>query len=146
VEEAVRQLVRIGYEQIEGYLAGGIEAWLAQGKSVVHVLQISVHELREALSRNGQAPHVLDVRAGSEWQAGHIDGALHIPGGDLPGRIGDVPWRENLAVICGSGYRSSVGTSILQQHEFHDVVNVIGGMTAWNRADYPTTKNGQGQE
>jgi hydroxyacylglutathione hydrolase len=146
VEEAVRQLIRTGYEQIEGYLAGGIDAWLAEGEPVVHVPQISAHELREALSRNGQAPHVLDVRSSSEWQASHIDGALHIPGGDLPGRIEEVPWRENLAVICGSGYRSSVGTSILQQHEFHDVVNVIGGMTAWHHADYPTTKTGQGQE
>ena len=145
LEEAVQQLLRIGYEQIQGYLAGGIEAWLAQGKAVVHLPQISVHELRDALARNGQAPHVLDVRSGSEWQAGHIDGALHIPGGDLPARVGEVPWHADLAVICGSGYRSSVGASILQQHDFHDVLNVIGGMTAWQQAKYPTTKDGQEQ-
>ena len=146
VAEGVHQLIRIGYEQIEGYLAGGIDAWLAAGKPVVHVPQVSVHELHQALERNGEAPHVLDVRSGSEWHTGHIAGALHIPGGELSRRIDELPWKDNLAVICGSGYRSSVATSILQQHGLDDLVNVIGGMTAWSRAGYPITTDGTEKE
>ena len=146
VAEAVHQLIRIGYEHVEGYLAGGIDAWLAHGKPVVHVPQLSVHELNEALSRNGQAPHLLDVRSGSEWQAGHIAGAVHIPGGELARRIDELPWKHNLAVICSSGYRSSVASSILQQHGVDKLVNVIGGMTAWHQGGYPTTTDDADKE
>ncbi|MHB8621199.1 MAG: MBL fold metallo-hydrolase [Chloroflexota bacterium] len=140
--EAVNQLIRIGYEDVQGYLAGGIEAWLAEGRPVEHVPQISVHELHQALSRNGAAPRVLDVRSTTEWQAGHIESAMHIPGGDLGARIGEVPTDKRLAIICGSGYRSSVASGILRRHHVDDVVNVLGGMTAWQRAGYPTSKNG----
>jgi len=81
LEDAVHQLIRIGYEDVRGYLAGGIDAWLAAGKKVQHLPQQSVFELHEALARNGSAPWVLDVRSGTEWQQGHIAGARHLPGG-----------------------------------------------------------------
>jgi len=140
--DAVLQLLRIGYEDIRGYLAGGIDAWLAAGEQVLHVPQLSVFELNDALGRNGSATHVLDVRSGTEWQQGHIARAAHIPGGDLPARMGELTVSQPISVICGSGYRSSVACSILQRHGFEQVANVIGGMTAWQQAGLPTTHNG----
>jgi hydroxyacylglutathione hydrolase len=142
LDEAVRQLIRIGYDDIPGYLGSGIDAWLLAGKPVQSVPQIAVHQLLPELAKNGSAPRVLDVRSAAEWEGGHIAGAMHIVAGDLPEHIGDVPADRPLAVVCGSGYRSSVAVSVLQQAGFEQVINVIGGMTAWEQAHLPITTNG----
>ncbi|HVA24051.1 MAG TPA: rhodanese-like domain-containing protein [Chloroflexota bacterium] len=142
VDEAVRQLIRVGYDDIPGYLAGGIDAWLLAGKSVQQVPQIAVHALLPELANNGAASRVLDVRSAAEWDGGHIAGAIHIPGGDLPGHVADVPRDKTVAIVCGSGYRSSVAASVLQREGFEHVMNVVGGMTAWDQAHYPITNNG----
>ncbi len=75
--------------------------------------------------------NILDVREDDEWTAGHIDGAQHIPLGDLPARYGEVPMDEDVYVICRSGGRSRQATAWLNQNGF-DAVNVNGGMGAWN--------------
>ena len=142
LDEAVRQLIRIGYDDIHGYLAGGIDAWLLAGKPVQHVPQLSAHELLPELGKNGSAPRVLDVRSAAEWDGGHIAGAIHIVGGDLPQHLAEVPRDRPLAVVCGSGYRSSVAASLLQRAGFEQLINVSGGMTAWEQGHFPTTKNG----
>jgi rhodanese-related sulfurtransferase len=79
--------------------------------------------------------HVLDVREPDEWQAGHIDGALHIPLRELPGRLADVPEGQTL-VVCKVGGRSSQAAAYLLQ-QGHDVVNLDGGMLDWQGAGRP---------
>jgi hydroxyacylglutathione hydrolase len=80
---------------------------------------------------------VLDVRQPAEWADGHIAGATFVTGAELPGRIDDIPDAAVVATVCGSGYRSSVAASLLAAHG-RTVINVLGGMTAWNTARYPT--------
>ncbi len=148
LEEVVTQLVRIGYEkQSYGYLVGGFEAWLSSGLQIEHLAQISVQELAAELKHKqpkdhepGQKLTVLDVRSDMEWASGHIEEAVHIPGGDLEKKLGQLALDKGqpLAVICGSGYRSSVAASILQRHGFSDLQNTIGGMSAWKAAKLPT--------
>ena len=71
---------------------------------------------------------------------GHIDGATFITGGELPQRLDDVTRTGRpLAVVCGSGYRSSVSASLLGARTDLDVLNVLGGMSAWKAAGYPLT-------
>ena len=72
----------------------------------------------------------------TEWEAGHIAGAQHIPLGQLPERYGEVPADEDVYVICRSGGRSLRATAYLQQYGF-DPVNVLGGMGAWMDAGKP---------
>lgn len=79
---------------------------------------------------------ILDVREDSEWEAGHISGAQHIPLGQLPERYGEVPADEDVYVVCRSGGRSLKATAYLQQYGF-DPVNVLGGMGAWMDAERP---------
>lgn len=79
---------------------------------------------------------ILDVREVSEWNAGHIPGALHIPGGTLPPRLSDVPDDRPLTVVCGSGYRSTVAASLLLREGRRAVANLIGGMTAYQAAGH----------
>lgn len=132
------ELLRIGYDLPAGWLAGGMMAWRTAALDVERLTQITVHELRRELE--GGELEVLDVRQPGEWAAGHVDGATYITGGELPQRLDDVPRTGRpVAVVCGSGYRSSVAASLIDARTDLQIVNVLGGMTAWNAASYPIT-------
>ncbi len=130
------QLLRTGYDLPLGWLAGAMTAWRTQAKPLVSLPQWTVWDLKQELAA-APRPAVLDVRQPSEWQSGHIPDALHIPGGELPARLDEVPRGRPLAVTCGSGYRSSVSASLLQRHGFKPLFNVLGGMAAWKSAGFP---------
>ena len=102
------------------------------------VYSMPVHDLHKQL-RQGNGLTVLDVRTEKEWDEGHIEGALHIHGGTLQERVGEVPQDKPVAVVCGSGYRASIAASFLKRGGYGDVTNVLGGMSAWNAAKLPTT-------
>jgi hydroxyacylglutathione hydrolase len=75
---------------------------------------------------------LLDVRTPAEWEAGAAPGAQWIPLPGLPERIAEVP-PGPLAVMCGSGYRSSIAASLLERAGRRDVVNVKGGWSAYSQ-------------
>ena len=132
------ELLRIGYGLPAGWLAGGMMAWRTAALDVERLPQITVHELRRRV--DGGEVEVLDVRQPAEWAAGHVAGATFITGGELPQRLDDVPRTGRpVAVVCGSGYRSSVSASLLDARTDLQIINVLGGMTAWNAAAYPIT-------
>ncbi|WP_228386699.1 rhodanese-like domain-containing protein [Ornithinicoccus halotolerans] len=80
---------------------------------------------------------LLDVREQDEWDAGHAPGAVHVPMGEVPSRLGELPETdEPLPVVCRSGGRSGRAVQWLQRQGF-DVVNVDGGMRAWAGAGKP---------
>lgn len=79
---------------------------------------------------------VLDVREPHEWAAGHIDGAIHIPLGEIPARVGELDPSVRTLVVCHLGGRSARATQWLHA-QGHDVVNVAGGMEAWEHAGRP---------
>ena len=86
---------------------------------------------------------ILDVREDYEWEAGHIDGALHIPLDALPERLDDLDPDQDLAVICRTGGRSARATAWLESQGY-SAVNVNGGMGAWLEAGKPmVSDNGQ---
>ena len=132
-EESVTRLARVGYENVVGWLDGGMDTWRKAGGEVRAVPQVSPTELRGLLDQTA-APNVLDVRTDDEWEAGHIGGALHVPLNELSARMAELPC-EPLFLICGSGYRSSIGCSLLQRQGRGDVSSVVGGWTAWESAE-----------
>src|SRR3954447_5652524 len=79
---------------------------------------------------------VLDVREDNEWVAGHIEGATHIPMGEVPARLGDLPEGDPLYVTCRVGGRSARVAAWLNLNGY-DAVNVAGGMDAWLSAGRP---------
>lgn len=87
---------------------------------------------------NAQRPslHLLDVREDDEWQAGHIEGAQHIPLGELGERIGELPAGARIVAVCRSGSRSGAAVRGLKQLGF-DAENLDGGVTAWTKAGLP---------
>jgi hydroxyacylglutathione hydrolase len=118
------ELARIGYDEVVGWVDG------AALRGTESMKQLDVCELHKRL-HSGQPPLVLDVRTASEWQAGHIAEARHAPLPTAQGAVEDLPRETELAVICGSGYRSSLATSLLRRKGFTRLRNVAGGMTAF---------------
>lgn len=135
--EVVRRLYRIGHERIEGYLEGGMASWQRADKPIASVPQLSVETLKKKREA-GEIEIIVDVRLSREWEAGHIPGAVHLFLGDAEKDIKRLSPSSPTAVICGSGYRSSIGASLLKRNGFQTVYNVAGGMTAWKNAGYPT--------
>jgi len=139
--EVVTHLTRVGLDQIEGYMEDGIDAWQNQGFRVSQLEAITVQELDARLTGERSArPFVLDVRTETEWTSGHIDGALHVHGGLLMDRHGEVPKDRPVAVVCGTGYRGSIAASFLKSRGYEAVSNVLGGMTAWKAAALPMVR------
>jgi hydroxyacylglutathione hydrolase len=140
--EITWQLLRIGYDVPVGWLSGGMMAWRVAGRPIERTPQWTVDELHERMNADNELL-VLDVRQPAEWLRGHVPGATHIPGGELPGwpgrpgRIDEIDVRRSVAVYCGSGYRSSVAASLLQARQQHAVYNVLGGFAAWRARDLP---------
>lgn len=135
--EVCWQLLRIGYPLPEGWLAGGMKAWRTAAKELAYMPLMSVRDLNQSRQRHDDLM-ILDVRQNTEWRAGHIDGAIHITGAELPQRYQEVPKEKTIAVVCGSGYRSSVNASLMKHHGYNNVVNVLGGMSAWKKAGFET--------
>ena len=121
------ELARIGFDNVLGYLKASA---LSETQKVP---QMSVEELRANLKDNG--PFLLDVRTPTEWQSGHIQGARHAPLSSFAKQLPDLPNDRKIAVICGSGYRSSIATSMLQSRGYPNVENVAGGMSAFTDAN-----------
>ncbi len=138
---AVQGLTRVGLDTIGGYLQWGMTDWKSQGFPVGRVPQITVHDL--ATMREEQSGLVVvDVREPFEWDEGHIPGALHLPMGEAVRRLAELPADRPKAVLCAGGLRSSTVISALSRTGMGGWYNVIGGMTAWQKAGYPTSSTG----
>ena len=130
LRELARSLALIGIDRISGYF----DASAATGRATI--AQITPKELAPKL----KTVTVLDVRSGNEWSAGHLPGAVHIPLGYLPDRLGDIPSDRPVVVQCQSGGRSSIAASILERAGFRDVTNLSGGLAAWTASGLPLEK------
>ena len=135
-QQAIRSLVRVGLDDVRGYLQGGMAAWIEGGLEQAQLPQVSVEELHA----HAHQAFVLDVTSDGEWKSGHVDGATHIMAGNLPKQLNELPRGTEIYVICGSGYRSSMASSILAKAGFGKILNVLGGMTAWNQRAFPVVK------
>ena len=134
--QAERELARVGIDEVRGCLLGGIGAWAEAGFPLATLPQVMPEELAERL-RSAEAVRVVDVRGRNEWDQGHVPGAVHMPLPELALRIGELNGNP-LALVCGSGYRSTVAASVLERSGFHRLYNLIGGMKAWAKAGLPT--------
>jgi hydroxyacylglutathione hydrolase len=135
VAEARTRLARVGIEQLDGYLHGGIAAWRAAGFPLGTIRQVTAVGLSMQLGKIH--PQVLDVRREPEWEAGHIEGATWWPLDNFKVSPPEIARDASLAVHCKGGYRSMIACSLLQRAGFHKVTNVTGGFDAWQEANLP---------
>jgi hydroxyacylglutathione hydrolase len=136
-EEIQRQLFRLGYDRIAGILSGGMGTWYKSGGETGTTKTCSVRELRQHLEDG--TPFLLDVRDIRNRRAfGHIRGSHHVYVGELPRHLDEIPVNEPVFVYCDAGFKGSLAASILARHGYQTVINVLGGMTAWKQAGFPT--------
>jgi len=140
-EEAVMRLGRIGFDNVAGYLAGGMNALATRDDLVERTERITAPALAEWLAGKrpdaGAAPIVVDVRSEAEHAGGHIVGSLNIPLTHLDERIGEIPSGKPVAVHCEGGYRSAIAASLLQKLGRAHVHDMVGGYKAWLAAKLP---------
>jgi len=139
IDRAAQGLSRIGLDTIAGHLQWGMTEWKSQGLPVERVPQITVHDLATMKDERPDLV-VIDVRELSEWDDGHIDGAVHLPMSEALARKDLVPDGRPKAVLCAGGLRSSTVISALSRAGLTNFHNVIGGMTAWQKGGYSTVK------
>ena len=129
----VRELSLIGFDRVVGWAETGVvDRWQTAGRQLNHVRTIAARDvatLDEAV--------VVDVRAESEWSAGHIPGARHIFLADLEDAADELPRDRPLVIACQGGSRSSIGTSLLRARGFENVINFSGGFAEWQRTGLP---------
>jgi hydroxyacylglutathione hydrolase len=127
-EEVRRALIRVGLDEIAGWLT--ISEWILAGGEIGRAPMVDSRDVAAGMK-------VLDVRGKAEFEHGHIPGASHIPLAQLEARLNEIPRNGTVAVVCGTGYRASIGASILMKAGI-PAANVAGGMTAWSRTHSPS--------
>lgn len=121
--EAVERLSRVGYDNTLGYLDGGIAAWKNYGGEVDTINTIKADTFGDLLS-DGSAQHVIDARKPTEFANGHLSTAANLPLAELNLRMDEIDKAETVYIHCGSGYRSTIATSLLKSRGYEKVVNV----------------------
>src|SRR5271156_4543798 len=135
-QEAALRLGRIGFDHVRGYLSGGMEALAKRPDLVWPTERVSAQAAAEELATS-TPPLVLDIRNPREWIGKHIAGSVNIPLGHLQERIGEIPRDRRIAVHCAGGYRSSIAASILHQYGITNLIEMAGGLAAWEAANLP---------
>ena len=132
--EAITRLSRVGFDQVFGYLDGGIQAWKAAQKSVDTVNRIDADAFAEAL--NAHHLPVIDVRKEAEFMAEHVASADNKPLAYLNEWMHNLP-KTTFLLHCQGGYRSMIAASILKARGIHDFKEVAGGFKAISACNVP---------
>ncbi|MCA9163791.1 MAG: MBL fold metallo-hydrolase [Planctomycetales bacterium] len=136
-EEAVMRLGRIGFDNVTGYLRGGMDSLKDRPELVRRVERITAVALAERLKSSSESPMVLDVRSEKEWAGGHIAGSHNMPLNHLRDRVDQLPTDRTIVVHCEGGYRSAIAASVLVAAGRADVMDMVGGFKAWNASKLP---------
>lgn len=139
IERASRTLMRMGYDEISGYLGGGMLAWHMAGHESSSIRTVTVQELCRHLDQGGQA-WILDVRSEEEVSKESITGAHHIHVTQLPRRMDEVSKEKAVYIFCGSGMRSMVAASFLRRHGWRNLAVVLGGLSGWKSVTCPVVR------
>lgn len=133
-EPIVATLLRMGYELLDGYLLGGVDAWYTNGLPTGQIECLTVEDAR-IRSQEEERVWVLDVRGAQELETdGRIPHATNIPIRHILEHLDEIPRDKNILIFCGSGKRSMVAASLLRSRGWRDLSVVLGGIRAWKRA------------
>ncbi len=127
------EMHRIGYDQILGYLKGGIRSWISAGKDFNSLPLITAAELKKQLTQT-EPPTLVDVRSPAEWESFHIQNSIHLPIDILSAEENSCfgfPTND-VVVICQSGYRSNMAASLFLASKCNNIHVLAGGLQAWH--------------
>jgi hydroxyacylglutathione hydrolase len=123
--DAARQLLRVGFDRIDGYVEGGLGAWFRAGLPDAELSQMPAERLQSEAHGT-----IIDVRTAREWNVGHLEAATHVPVENVGRFASSIARDEPVYVICETGYRSSLAASLLAREGLARVTHVTGGMAA----------------
>jgi glyoxylase-like metal-dependent hydrolase (beta-lactamase superfamily II)/rhodanese-related sulfurtransferase len=135
-EEAVMRLGRIGFDNVAGYLEGGMDAVAERPDLVATIDRITAVALSEQMAAGGKHV-VVDVRSEKEWATKRIAGTMNIPLNHLRERTTEIPAGRPVVVHCEGGYRSAIAASVLAGAGRRDVLDMVGGYNAWAASRLP---------
>jgi hydroxyacylglutathione hydrolase len=130
--EAQRQLLRIGFDNIDGELDGGMDAWRSSGRELSTFETVEVEDMAEWIL-SAEPMTVIDARDDNEWAAGHVPGAVHMYVPDVPEHAHEISTEAPVAVHCESGYRAGIAASLLEQAGLKRIIHVNGEYSDWDR-------------
>ncbi len=118
-------------------LAAGAYYFMQMGSGNSGYGNVDVAEARDLI---GEKPHlvILDVRTVSEFDSGHLEGAINIPVEALSGSLSELNPNDELLVYCRTGNRSTTAVGILRENGYDQIYHMDGGIVAWNSAGFPT--------
>lgn len=129
VDTAARFLYRIGYDDVIGFMTGGLHEWETTGRKYDRIPTVHASEVVERI-KAGQKFTLLDVRGKDEFDSGHLPGAVHCYVGELPDKLDTVPQGPPVTTFCGSGRRAVIAASILKKNGYKVVEDCLGSMSA----------------
>ncbi|MCC6363555.1 MAG: MBL fold metallo-hydrolase [Bryobacterales bacterium] len=135
-QEAALRLGRIGFDHVKGFLEGGMRALAERPDLVWPTERLSAPMVAEELAGE-DPPILLDIRSPLEWASRHIAGSVNVPLNHLQERIDEIPRHRRIAVLCAGGYRSSIAAGILHQYGVTHLMEMAGGLAAWEAAKLP---------
>lgn len=136
-EESVMRLARVGYEKVNGYLAGGFEAYVQTGKPVDTIHSINAEEFARRVNAGGK---VLDVRKLTEAEDGHVKDATVIPLSELEENLSSIETDAPVMIHCAGGYRSMIAASLMKRSGHSNITNVHGGWGKIKHTNVPVQK------
>jgi hydroxyacylglutathione hydrolase len=131
-KESVMRLARVGYENVVGYLDGGISAW--QDK-LTTIKNMSSEDIASTIKEQGH--QVLDVRKPGEVENGHLIGSTSIRLQQLAVSLNSLDNSQPIIVYCAGGYRSMMACSILSSNGFEEIINIKDGFDGLKNQDVP---------
>jgi hydroxyacylglutathione hydrolase len=139
--QSALRLGRIGFDQVTGFLNGGLAA-AEEGLVIASTDRLSPQTTAERLA-GPQPPLMIDVRTPRERGEKSIKGTTHQPLNTLRAEVPNIPRDRAIIVFCAGGYRSSMAASLLQREGFANVSELAGGIAAWEAAGLPLNGSGQ---
>jgi hydroxyacylglutathione hydrolase len=134
--EAATRLGRIGFDNVEGYLHGGMQPLEDSPERIERIERITAGSLAEQLA-SPTPPVLIDVRAAAEWEQQRIDGAVNRPLSQFPEGLPPIEPERPVVAYCSSGYRSGIAASLMQREGLVQVSDLVGGLAAWDAARLP---------
>ncbi len=125
--ETVLRLARVGFENVAGYLEGGMDTWEKAGLPVRKITSIEPEQL---MHFKEEGYELLDVRRNTEVVTEHVEGAVNVSLIELPERLDELDRHGKYMIYCAGGYRSMIASSILTNNGFENIINIHGGFDA----------------
>lgn len=129
LDEAITRLSRVGFDNVIGFLEGGIDSWVNAGKETDTILSIPAKSLVQIIDKDPSVA-IVDVRKESEYLSEHIISAENKPLSTISDHLAELPTDQDFYIHCAGGYRSMIASSILKSRGVHNLVDIEGGFAA----------------